>query len=469
MKKLIFIVLIFCLVTPVIQEKCKIFKLRELDGVEITTVKPEFSWSSWMKGDFQNQFNEYTDENFGLRNFFIRFYNQLDFSIFSKTHADVIVGKKGYLFQSSYTNEIIGKDFEGDSAMDVRIKKLKRIQDYLERKNTLLVTIEAPCKSDYFKEYLPDYYKNKATDRRNYNLLNKYAAKENINIIDLNKWVLQLKDTSRYPLFPQRGIHWSYYCMALCADSIKKYIEIEKNIHLRNFSWTLDVSDSLRGTDYDLGNLLNIYRKLPSDAMAYPKYSFGNEDGVSKPKILVIADSFYWTVFNDGIFKNIFGKETFFYYLASVFPQENAQSGNVADLNLLKEVEDYDVVLLLQSSGNYGKPGLGFIEAMDFEFNKREQMTVTEKYFITQNPKQLAYAQHLADSIHVSIDSAKTIYANQRVENYFNGVSNIKIQMRRNPGWMQSLYAKAFEQKLPVDKIMQQDAEWMYVTDNMGK
>src|SRR5205085_1405484 len=138
-------------------------------------------------------------------------------------------------------------------------------------------TVLAPGKTDYFKEYLPNYYKDHLTTKRNYNLIIKYAEEEKINYIDFNKWVNQIKDTSRYSLFPKYGIHWSYYCMALCADSIKKFIEARKNIALRNFSWNFELSDTLRGTDYDLGDLLNIYRKLPVDATAYPKYIFGDE------------------------------------------------------------------------------------------------------------------------------------------------------------------------------------------------
>ena len=169
-------------------------------------------------------------------------------------------------------------------------EKIKVVQDYLQKKNILYLTVVAPSKADYYSEFLPDYYSSRISSRRNYSLILENAGKENVNLIDLNKWFKDLKDTISYPLFPKQGIHWSYYGMALSADSIIKYIEKKNNILLPDFSWTLEYPDTLRGTDYDLGDLLNIVSTLPYNKMTYPKFSFSND--TTKTPLLVIGDSF---------------------------------------------------------------------------------------------------------------------------------------------------------------------------------
>jgi len=461
MKKAIFIFLIFSLLIPKIQENFKILKVKELIGSTETKQKPEFNFTNWMSGEYQNKYSEYKDETFGLRNWFVYFFNQIDFSLFSKTHADVIVGREGYLFQGGYIDEVTGKNFIGDSAMKKNVDRIKRIENYLNRKNIFLMTVLAPGKSDYYQEYLPAYYAKRVNNQRNYNYLLKFGAEEKIRLLDFNKWALQIKDTSKYPLFPKQGIHWNFYCMALCADSMVKYIEVNTNRNINNLSWTLEFPDNLRGTDYDLGGLLNIFEKLPYNKMPYPKFSLEEDSTASKPRLLVVADSFYWTIFNEQIFTRIFSNETYFYYYSSIYPSGRTASEYTPDLDILTEVEKFDVVLLLQSSGNYGNPGVNFAQAVDRELDRLDQFTDEEVKKINENEKLVVQARYIADSLNVSQDSAQIILAENRVRKYFTRLSEIKIQMRTSPEWVKELYEKSALQNKTMEQIMEADADWI--------
>ncbi len=461
MKKTIFIILIFSLLIPKIQEQFQILKVKALAGVTSTSSKPEFSFERWMSGEFQNSYSEYKDETFGLRNWFIYLFNQFDFSLFSKTHVDVVVGKHGYLFQQGYIDEVTGRNFVGEDIMKKNVERIKRVEDYLDRKNIFLMTALVPGKTDYYREYLPDYYSGKISDKRNYTSFLKFANEKDIRYIDFNGWALHVKDTSKLLLFPKQGIHWNFYCMALCADSIVRYIEKNSNRDIRNFTWKLEFPDNLRGTDYDLGQLLNIFEKLPYDKMPYPKFIYEEDSTKLKPRLLVIADSFYWTIFNERIFKNIFDDETFIYYYSTVFPEGKLSSNYTPDLDILSVVEKYDVVLLLQSSGNYGNPGVNFVQAVEKDLDRLDQRTSVELEKISKNEILSGEAERYADSLNVSRDSASFVFAQHKVRKYFSRISEIKIQMRQNQQWMQELLNKSYTQNRPIEQIMEEDADWI--------
>jgi hypothetical protein len=461
MKKIVFGLLIASLLFPMLQEHFQIVKEKQLTGFVPENDKPELNRHNWLSGDFQEKFSKLKDDNYGFRSFFIRLFNQIDFSLFSKTHAEVTCGKKNYLFQLGYIYEYNGRLNVGNEVMKNNISKLKKIQNYLSEKNITLLTVVAPTKSDYFSEYQPSYAGPESPDR-NYKLLVRDAKEADVRLIDFNHWFLQLKDTTRYPLFPQYGIHWNFYGMTLCADSIVKYLRKERNENLRKMSWTLELADSPRGTDYDLGYLLNIFQKLPTkNKIPYPKYIFDADSSGPRPRLLVIADSFYWTIFNEHVFSHIFKNETFFYYYNEAHPRENFPSQYVSDLNMVNEIEKYDVVILLQSGGNYGNPGLNFVQSFDMDIEKLKQGTEADLKTIRSDAELTNLANHWSDSLHITPDLAQKALADFRVKKFLEEVSKVKIQMRGNPDWMNSLTSKSLATQKTIARVMDEDARWI--------
>ena len=86
------------------------FNIKPLDGYTTTTDKPELTKASFASGDYQSDIEQYISENFGFREFFIRVYNQLDYSCFRDIPNDnIIEGKDRELFLNMYLDDIIGK------------------------------------------------------------------------------------------------------------------------------------------------------------------------------------------------------------------------------------------------------------------------------------------------------------------------------------------------------------------------
>ncbi len=461
-KKILFILLLFLLCLSWLQSKLSIFNIPPLSGVVESTEKPTIDFKSWWDGNFQTKYSKHEDETFGLRNIFIKIYNQFDYTLFKKPHGEVVIGKHDYLFQGNHINEMTGWNYIGDEAMKLIIKNIHTAEKYLNKNNTLLLTVIAPGKTDYYKEYMPEFYTKRISNYRNYTAIIKYSKEEKIRILDLNKLFLQMKDTCTYPLFPKQGIHWNYYGMAIASDTIIKYIETENKINLPKISWTMELSETIKGTDYDLGDLLNIYQKLLPDKMVSPNFKITEDSTTAKLRLLVIGDSFYWSIYNQGVFKNVFKNETFYYYCSSIIPKEGKASPFVSDLNFLKEIKNYDVIILLQSSGNYGNPGVNFIQTLLNEIARYDILYNIEKQKILNNKLFLKRVEELSSNLNISQDSSIAFLSDSLTEVILDEISKIKIQMRQNPEWMEYIIQKSEQQKKPVDQIMQADAEWTY-------
>ena len=316
-----------------------------------TEYKP-FTWDNWWKGDYQENATDFLNENFGFRNTFVRMHNQRLFWLYNQaTTYNVVVGEEDYLFGRTYIDAYYGTDFIGQDSITWKTQKLKQLQNKLAKNGTKLVVVLAPGKASFYPEYIPKKYR-KTTKQKNLNLSGYLKAfhQEGINYIDFNSWFIQMKDTSKYALFPKCGIHWSKYGEYLAADSLVKYINangIEGSIRLNSIS----VSNDNKDGDNDIGESLNLLFPISGTPLAYPDYQFVQKEKPQRP-VLVIADSFYWGLFNKGMSQGIFGDGQFWYYNKQVYPDSYTSAENVTDLDAFHEISKNAVVFLICTDGN---------------------------------------------------------------------------------------------------------------------
>jgi hypothetical protein len=95
--------------------------------------------------------------------------------------------------------------------------------------------------------------------------------------------------------------------------------------------------------------------------MAYPVIHFQSANGKTKPSVLVIADSFYWGMFNFGI-SDVFSESHFWFYNEQVFPDSYKQPLSVSQLNLKEQIDHHDVIIILATDATLNHFGWGFIE-----------------------------------------------------------------------------------------------------------
>lgn len=374
LKKSIFIFIIVILSVPLVQQISGFAYVVPLKGAIKEVEKPNFSFQNWLDGDYQSHAEEYINSSFGFRTSFVKLHNQLDYWLFGKINAkSVLIGKEGYLFEIEYIKEYLGENFLGKEAINKKVAALKSVSDSLSVRGIDLVVILAAGKASYYPEYFPDELQYKEKTISNYDYFSKTIDSAGIHNIDFNSWFVKIKDTVPYPLFTKGGIHWSKYSEYLVLDSLIRYIEDLRAIKLPHFKVVdMDVSILPQYRDNDIGEGMNLIFPHSSLWMAYPELEIERSKDNVTINAMVVADSYYWELYNEGLSKEIFNFGQFWYYNIDVYSQKPGWNKKpVEELDIKHEVEKNDIVFILQTEASLYRLGFGFIEKQNEIYAKK--------------------------------------------------------------------------------------------------
>lgn len=421
--RIVFVLFILILLFPMLNDNLNLFKIKALNGAFKTLSKPKLDYKTWWNGTFQDSYTEYKSQSIKFRPVFVRINNQLDFSLFKKTNATkLVIGKQNYLFEDNYINAYTGKDFIGIAEINKKVKRALRVQQALENIGVDMIFVFLPGKATYFSEFIPNRFLNSLSDSTNYKYFKEKTVNSGLNIIDYNDWFLRMKDTVNLPLYPKCGIHWSYYGMYLVADSLINFIDSRLSYDIPTLCLnSIEISEEQRGTDYDIGNTLNLLFPISTYPMPYPNISY-NTEHKQKPKVLVIGDSYYWNMYYSGIPGNVFSKLDFWYYNHNIHNDGTSTVVNTTDnIDFKSEISKQDVILIMQTDGGLNNFGLGF-------FEKAEQ-------YLNSNSFDL------------------------RVEYYKNKILN-------DIAWQNHIREKALKQGVSFEEMIERDARYMVQQEN---
>jgi len=309
--------------------------------------RPQFKLANWFDGTYQKQMDKRTQSKFGFRSVFIRIKNQIDYTFFDEIHAkDVVEGKHGYLYEEAYIKSYLGKSFIGEKAIIEKTQKIKQLQDKLAQLDKTLMVVLAAGKATFYSDYFPPEYDTVEKKMSNYTFYRQQLLHQQVDFIDFNDWFLQLKDTSQYILYPKRGIHWSRYAEILVGDSILKYIEHKQQVDIPEILVTgIQTSTKPKFKDNDLADGMNLLFSSENEVLAYPDFYFVDKNK-TKLNALIIADSFYWGLHSLSFSSGMFNDAQFWFY-NNDYHKATGESGKVADLDLLKETLNCDVIILM--------------------------------------------------------------------------------------------------------------------------
>lgn len=431
-KRIIFTGFLFLLIISFIQNQFSFINVGKLEGAFIPKKKPLFSAAGWFSGKYQSEAEEYVNETFGFRNLLVRLNNQIAFSFFNKANADnIVVGRNNYLFQRPTINAYYGMDFLGVERIEERTKRLKFISDTLSKLNKNLIIIFGTGKGSYFSEFIPEKLKVKKGST-NLECQSEFFPKYGLNYIDFNRYFIENKNSSEYPLVPQYGIHWSRYGGFLVTDSLLHYIESIRGIDLPNI--VLDSIELRRpeNEDYDIAGGMNLLFRLESFTMAYPKFHYESDSGKTKPSVLVIGDSYYWGMQNMDISK-AFSKNQFWFYNNRGTAGALKELASETKFSMAQEINNFDIVILIATESNMPQLGWGFIEST-YSYYKGISITEGDQinfqddvaYFkekIKRDKSKMERITEMAKSNNISVDSMLTLRATIRAN---NRRSNIK-------------------------------------------
>ncbi len=435
-KNVLFASIISLLFLLMIQQKTKLIDLKPLSGSFETSKNPYFSSHDWFEGKYQTEQQNYLNQSIGFRSFFVRLYNQLHYTLYSQARANgVVIGKDGYLYEENYIKAHLGRDFIGEDKIREKTGKLKRISDTLKGKRIDLIVLLAPGKGSFYPEFIPKNYHLKNRTTTNYEVYKRELSEAGVHLLDFHSWFNKIKSTSPYPLFPKTGIHWSKYGEVLAADSIINYIDsIRKEKYMSQLLISdIETSTTMRDTDDDIEKGMNLLFEIEDLPMGYPHFQIQQNNTSNKVKVLTVADSYYWGMFNWGCSRDAFNEGQFWFYNKQIYPDSYTTPVNVDDINIVEQVEKNDVVILLSTDANLYKFAFGFIDQLYDGYFNSNQNAISKK-------------------------GAKE----ERIQFYIHAI-------KETPEWIESIGKKASEENIPLDEAIRKDAEYMVWSKENGQ
>ena len=437
---------ILCLATmmlfllPVVQKVKPFVQVQPLKGVYVHTEKPQLTFSSFVKGEWQKNADRYIKEHFGFHEHFIRLYNQCFWTIWHRPAdpSPVLVGKNDYLFEPSFVNEYYTgcfNEFYPDSIplcerpqiFRRRMSRLAKLQAILEEQGTHLFLALLPGKERIYPQYLPNprprtvnhapklnfefrisnfkfqNYKNSGTQPRAYDLYRN--SRYDFRRIDLCHCFDSLNGHTPYLLFTKTGTHWSNIASTYAFDSVMRYMQtFGPPIHPVTLGTPYYAPT--REPDNDLYHLLNIMAPVPADSNLYVDVTLTGTAPGRNPSLVVIGDSFFWNILYNFPIQELFSDFRYWYYFSTIY--YDPTHDKVADIDLVDELLRTDYVMLSYCTVQLYDCGNGFINRALLE--------------LCYDPDEI---QAVRDSI--AADTTSTLTIDQRIdqnlEQYFPAIA----------------------------------------------
>ena len=392
---LLFALLMGFLFVFLLQEWTGIFKVRSMNGVFVATQKPELSFDTYKKNTYQNQIEKYVGEHFGLREPVIRLYNQYLWDVFRKTYVSkdqIVLGKDNWLYEPGSVADHYQRQFfyfAEDSAkmasmLTQEAQRLLLLQEVLEHHGTHLFVCQVPSKDLIYPEYLPadqdtSYIGQPRISPRFFN--EEEYNRLGVNHLNLERYFLQMKDTANFMLFPKTGMHWSRYAALLASDTLIRYMEQLGDVNMKNLVIGATELDNARDPDDDLERLLNLQRPIRKPLYHYATCTTDGDTTAIKPKMIIIGDSFWWTIAVQLPLREIFSIAPYWYYNSTVNYDDRYHSVN--ELNIADELLSADFVVLSYCATQQYRMNDGFtqkaLEALGVEGAALDSVALIER------------------------------------------------------------------------------------------
>jgi hypothetical protein len=394
---------------PLFQGITDIIKVKQLKGAVKELPMPTWSAPNWFSGSFQEKALPYLNKQIGFYPDFIRINNEVHYRLANVTNAkDVVEGKNQFLYEENYIKAYTGVDFVGEVQIKEKVALFQQFRDSVTLLGKEVLIILAPGKASYYPEFIPDELTEINILNANYTQYKKELEKSTIPFIDAHQWFRNMKDTSRYPLFPKCGIHWSKYGEYLIFDSLSRYLNMLSpasvpEVVLEHVTW----SNKNLDTDYDLGNGMNMISQLPVFPMAYPIFHFDSAKQ-THANAIIVADSYYWGMHNIEVNKHFFKESEFWFYNQEI-NYSNGKKSQIIDYNtqVAQHLDDAELFIFLSTDANLNKFPFGFFKRLS-QAKDLQLIRVIEKNIkrIKGNPKWLKAVAEKAKKRGVSIEEA---------------------------------------------------------------
>ena len=373
-KVILFALTAILLFASMLQKRFNLLHFKDLKGVVIERPMPELTFNNYQTGDFQQQTEAHLKQQFGCRQPLIRLYNQYLWDFYRKTPVSkeqIAFGKDGWLYEPGAVYDYYQRQFryyaadstQMASMLSKEAHRLLHLQQVLESHGIHLFVCLVPSKDLVFPEYLPEiqdttYIGEPKISARFFN--EEEFTRLGITHLNLEQWFLQIKDTADFALFPKTGTHWTRYAALHAADTLIRYMEHLGDINMRNLVIGPTELDNARNPDDDLESLLNLMRPIPKPKYYYADCMADDDTTATKPKTIVIGDSFWWTIAAQIPLTEIFSETPYWYYNSTVYYDDRYHS--VDEMDLADELLSSDFIVLFYCAAQQYRMNDGFTQ-----------------------------------------------------------------------------------------------------------
>jgi hypothetical protein len=392
-KLFLFILLLFFLWIPIIQQNTKCYDEPKLKGAYVGPIKPVCTIELIKTFQYQKQIEDYLNYQFGFRGLLVKIKNSLAYLFWKEIPvADNIEGKDGYVFSIGSIYRSIGLDYNGKEKNDATIKKIKFLKEGLEKQGTHFLAVMAPSKESTMPERMPSKYNNQIKKNNDYLDFISGYKKNNIDCLDLCSYFRKINKTSPYPLYTKTSFHWSVFGASIAQDTLLNYISTYFDKPLPSYTNKgVEISDTSRLSDDDFEDPMNFLFKLGDAKYAYPKLKMVEASKKNfRPKVIIIGDSYFFQIQRLKMLNSVFSEESkfWFYFATTSYSLNDVTNEPLFRLNIMKEIQTADLVILIGYPGTLDRFPFGFTDYYYDNIDKKNVLESIEAYIKSQ-PKWL--------------------------------------------------------------------------------
>ncbi len=351
--------------------------LPKLKGATTPPPAPEWSLAALRSGKTMQAVAAWFDAHIGLRSFWVRLDNQIDYAVFGQLvkrgdGTRLIHSPGGWFFEKQYLDFAISKSLVAEDEYRRRIERMRRVEEKLARRGIPLLYVVAPSKVEVYPEHVPAELFRKGRPEQTttgYEVASPLLRNSGLSYIDGPARYSRWKQEGVPDLFARSGTHWSYQSALRVWEEIRASLNPRLKHPIPAFAELPSRPGRPRGNDRDLLDLANLLWARPYEHML-PKPVLRAQQEVPEsqlPRILWVHDSFGWVLIEQLYDAKAGRPSDSLYYFATQMkiPGGVATDTKIAEIDWPTFLRDYDAVVLVWTEIAFEFDGCGFYEALD--------------------------------------------------------------------------------------------------------
>ncbi len=331
---------------------------RPLGGAEWSPEIPKINRDSLADGTWQARVNQWAERNHPFRSDLIRANNQAVYWLFDRSTNYVVFGQRNQLFAYNHFEVYAGLKRRTPAHYARLNQDFQAISTALSAQGIPLLVVLAPNKARVLSDELPLSLQQMERREGDYSFF--LSAVRSVPVLDLASVLQRKKATVVGPVFANTGLHWNqnglYACMPALDSSLSRMLgRPPQGLHVDGGEW----DDRLRlQDDADLAVRLDLVVPPPTQRQYYPRLT-AKTLWKSKPKVLLISDSFGYTLVKTGALDVLSDDWEFWFYNKSVVKSGKPKRPMRANESSVRWRE-FDAVVIMATEYNLGTFPYGF-------------------------------------------------------------------------------------------------------------